>query len=436
MRNVMIAGAVGLVLSAPLSAQAAVSEQEVSELRQQVEALLARVQQLEVQNSQLVAGAAPAAPAEMEQLKSRVAELEATNDKQTDQLAQVVAADKSMDWASKLKWKGDLRYRHEVIDEETRDQRNRQRIRARIGMEAKVSDSLKTYIGIATGDPEDPRSTNATLGGGNLRKNIALDYAYFDWAAFDNTTVSLGKMKYPFERLSGAQFFYDGDVNPEGGAVRYKAGNGLFASGYGFWIAENSSSADPHVFGAQLGWESTFGLTLAAAYNDYTVKDMQLGISLDSGAPLAGNSFYGCGAGGAAACYLYDYNILDLDAEYGFKLGSMPVKVWASYIENTAINDLNTGYNIGFMFGKAKDQGSWEIGALYQDLEKDAQWGGVSDSDFAGGITQGKGFVVKGAYVPIKNTSLNLTYFDNTKNYDTASARDYQRLQLDFSMKF
>ena len=105
-------------------------------------------------------------------------------------------------------------------------------------------------------------------------------------------------------------------------------------------------------------------------------------------------------------------------------------------IENTAINDLNTGYNIGFMLGKAKDQGSWEIGALYQDLEKDAQWGGVSDSDFAGGITQGKGFVVKGAYVPVKNTSLNLAYFDNTNNYGTAGARDYQRLQLDFSMKF
>ena len=46
MRNVMIAGAVGLVLSAPMSAQAAVSEQEVSELKQQVQALLARVQQL------------------------------------------------------------------------------------------------------------------------------------------------------------------------------------------------------------------------------------------------------------------------------------------------------------------------------------------------------------------------------------------------------
>jgi hypothetical protein len=435
MRNLIIAGVVGMALSVPLSAQAVVSDQEVAELKQQVQALLARVQQLEAQNDQLAAGAATA-PAEIEQLESRVAVLETTNDKQSDQLAQVVAADKSTDWASKLKWKGDLRYRHEIIDEETKDQRNRQRIRARIGMEAKVSDSLKTYIGIATGDPEDPRSTNATLGGGNARKNVALDYAYFDWTAFDNTTVSLGKMRYPFERLSGAQFFYDGDVNPEGGSIRYKASNGLFASGYGFWIAENSSSADPHVFGAQVGWESAFGLTLAAAYNDYTVKDMTLGIDLDSGAPLGGNSFYGCGTGGLAACYLYDYNILDLNAEYGFKLGSMPIKVWASYIENTAVSDLNSGYNVGFMFGKAKDQGSWEIGALYQDLEKDAQWGGVSDSDFAGGLTQGKGFVVKGAYVPIKNTSLNLTYFDNTKNYDTASARDYQRLQLDFSMKF
>jgi BMFP domain-containing protein YqiC len=436
MRNVMIAGAVGLLLSAPLSAQAAVSEQEVSELRQQVEALLARVQQLEAQNGRPAAGEAPAAPAKLDELETRIAQIESTNDKQTDQLAQVVAADKSIDWASKLKWKGDLRYRHEMIDEETRDQRNRQRIRARIGMEAKVSDSLKTYVGIATGDPEDPRSTNATLGGGNVRKNIALDYAYFDWAAFDNTTVSLGKMKYPFERLAGSQLFFDGDVNPEGGSIRYKADNGLFASGYGFWITERSSGSDAHAFGTQLGWKSSFGLTLAAAYNDYSVQDIPLGIALDGGAPLGGNSYYICEGTQATACYLYDYHILGLDAEYGFKLGALPVKLWASYVNNTAVDDLNTGYNLGFMLGKASDVGSWEIGALYQDLEKDAQWGGVSDSDFAGGITQGKGLVVKGAYVPIKNTSLNLAYFDNTKNYDTASARDYQRLQLDFSMKF
>ena len=33
-----------------------------------------------------------------------------------------------------LKLKGDLRYRHELIDEEGKEQQNRQRIRARVGL--------------------------------------------------------------------------------------------------------------------------------------------------------------------------------------------------------------------------------------------------------------------------------------------------------------
>ena len=69
-------------------------------------------------------------------------------------------------------------------------------------------------------------------------------------------------------------------------------------------------------------------------------------------------------------------------------------------------------------------------------MEKDAQWGGVIDSDFAGGTTQGKGMQFKGAWVPVKNVAVNLTWFENTRNYDTSSERDYQRLQLDLSMKF
>ena len=50
MRNYFTAAAVALILSVPLTAQAAVSDQEVADLRQQVQALLARVQQLEARN--------------------------------------------------------------------------------------------------------------------------------------------------------------------------------------------------------------------------------------------------------------------------------------------------------------------------------------------------------------------------------------------------
>jgi len=435
MHKIMTAGAVGLLLSAPLSSQAAVSEQEVAELRQQVQALLERVQQLEARNAELGgAGAAPAA--RMEALEVRVAEVEEANDRQSDQLAQATVQARKLDWASKIKWKGDLRYRHEMIDEETRDTRTRHRIRIRTGLEAKVSDTMTAYVGIATGDPTDPRSTNATLGGGNLRKNIALDYGYMAWRATDNTVVSLGKMKYPFERFGGS-LFYDGDVNPEGGAIQYRAGNGVFVNGYGFWISESSSGADANVFGAQVGWEAPFGLTVAAAYNDYgAIQDNSIGL-----VDVGGNSTYGaantsCTGTGIVPCYVYDYDILEVGAEYAFSIGRVPVSLWADYITNTAIDDLNEGYNVGFKLGKASDPGSWEIAALYQDVEKDAQWGGVIDSDFAGGTTQGKGMQFKGAWVPVKNVAVNLTWFENTRNYDTSSERDYQRLQLDLNMKF
>ena len=440
MHKIMTAGAVGLLLSVPLSSQAAVSEAEVAELRQQVQALLERVQQLETRNAEL-AGSGAAAPAvRMEALEVRVAEVEEANDRQSDQMAQAAVQAKKVDWASKIKWKGDMRYRHEMIDEESRDTRTRHRIRIRTGLEAKVSDSMTAYVGIATGDPEDPRSTNVTLGGGNVRKSLGIDYGYLAWRPTESTALSLGKMKYPFERFGGS-LFYDGDVNPEGGALQFRASNGVFVNGYGFWITESSGGADANLLGAQLGWESPFGLMIAATYNDYgAIQYNSLGISLDSSEPLGGNSYYlagtSCSGAGTTACYLYDYDIVEVGAEYAFSLGRWPMKAWVNYLRNTAVDDLNEGYNIGFVLGKASNPGSWELAALYQDVERDAQWAGVIDSDFAGGTTQGKGMQFKGAWVPVKNVAVNLTWFENTRNYDTARERDYQRLQLDLSMKF
>jgi len=438
MRNLIIAGAVSLALATPLTAHAAVSEKEVAELKAQVEALLARVQQLETRNSQLAAASVtPAAdPARVAELEARVAEIESTNDRQTDQLAQAAAKDKGVDWASKVKLKGDFRYRHEMIDEEGKDQRDRQRIRARLGLEAKVADNMKAHLQFATGDLTDPRSTNATLGNSNLRKTIALDLGYVDWTVANGTVVSLGKMKYPFERFGGS-LFYDGDVNPEGGAIRYGAGNGLFASGWGFWLNEFSSQADPMVYGAQVGWQTGFGLKVAATYQNFSALQGNTAGLIDFG----GNTTYGaagtsCTGTGPVPCYLYDYDLVEVSAEYGFNVAGRPVSVWADYIQNTAVDDLNEGYNLGVKLGKASDPGSWELAALYQDLEKDAAWGGWIDSDFGGGTTQAKGFQFKGAWVPVKNTSLNLTWFQNTRDYDASSETDYQRLQLDFSMKF
>ncbi len=441
MRNFITAGAVGLILSAPLAAHAAVSDQEVADLKQQVQALLARVQQLETQNSgPVTAGSAPQSSVRVEQLEARVAEIETTNDRQTDQFAQAVAKDKSLDWASKLKLRGDLRYRHEMIDEESRATRDRQRIRARVGLDAKVTDNVSAGFQIATGTPDDPRSTNATLTDSNQRKGVQLDLAYIDWTVFADTTVTAGKQKYPWYRPGGS-LFYDGDVNPEGVAVKWGGKAGPFASAWGLWLSEVSSGSDASLIGAQLGWATDFGLTVAVIYHDFGAVQ---GSSLSFADYPAGNSTYSGNSScnlpapltGARSCYLNDYNLLGVSAEYSTKVGALPLAVWGDYIDNQDASDLNTGYNIGMKLGKASDPGSWEVGVLYQDVEADAQWGGFVDSDFAGGTTQGKGIQVKGGWAPVKNVALNLAWFDNTRSYDMASERDYQRLQLDFSIKF
>ena len=66
----------------------------------------------------------------------------------------------------------------------------------------------------------------------------------------------------------------------------------------------------------------------------------------------------------------------------------------------------------------------------------DAQFAAIVDSDFADGLTQGRGYVLQGAWAPIKNMTMKATYFINDRNYDTTSEVDYKRLQLDLNYKF
>lgn len=58
----------------------------------------------------------------------------------------------SLKWAENIKINGDLRYRYEMIDEEGSDNRNRNRIRARLGVAGKVNDDIEVKMRLATSD--------------------------------------------------------------------------------------------------------------------------------------------------------------------------------------------------------------------------------------------------------------------------------------------
>ena len=215
---------------------------------QELQALSARVGRLEQDNTQL--------KTENATLKAENDRLEATSEYLKDnaaatrkQLAQdgpkVAEAEritKAAEWASRLSWKADVRYRHEFVDpEEAVDEQTRQRIRARLALTAKINDTLSGTIGLATnGGNGDPRSTNQTLGEGWTRKGIALDLAYVDWKPTGSFGMSFGKMPQPWYKVSG--YFFDNDINPEGVSARFATGP-FFANAYGMWLSERSTLA-------------------------------------------------------------------------------------------------------------------------------------------------------------------------------------------------
>jgi len=442
-KNRMTAATLGLVLSAPITGHTATGgadPMEIEQLKGQVAALMQRVEQLE----KALATPPPAPPAvagsAAPPLEARLAAVEETNDRQTDQLAQSLVSTSAMDWARNIKWKGDLRYRNESFDiEGSSSDRVRDRLRVRFGMEAKVSPTLLVGIEVATGEGRDARSTNSTLDTASQHEEIGLDLAYVDWKLRPDMLVTLGKQRQPWFK-AGNSLFFDGDVNPEGASFQYGGKSGLFARAWGYWLEEMASAADSNVIGAQLGYAFGNGLTLAAGYWDYGAIQDQPALVF-SGTP-AGNSTYTANAActpsptGAVRCYNHDYNIGIVDAQWAGKAGSMPITLFGGYIENMDPSRLNTGYNLGFLLGKAADPHSWEFGVMYEDLEQDAQMAAFLDSDFADGRTQGKGYVVQGSWAPVKNMTMKATYFLNDRDYDTPAEVDYKRLQLDLNYKF
>jgi hypothetical protein len=119
-----------------------------------------------------------------------------------------------------------------------------------------------------------------------------------------------------------------------------------------------------------------------------------------------------------------------------FDMLGRPLLVFGNYVENQAVDDDDTGYSLGFKYGKTSNLHDWDIGYMYKRLEKDAALGLLSDSDFGGGGTDAKGHVFKGSYGLAKGIAAKFTYFINDQNISTDDPIDFKRLQLDLSFKY
>jgi len=405
---------------------------EIAELKAQLAVIMKRLERLEAKQAQ-----------KNVQIEKKIAAVEKK---------QVVSSqpplkgqwwdDPAVKWIKNVKLSGDLRYRHEYSDDETKNStRNRHRIRARLKIDAKVNDEVDLVFRLASGSSDSPTSTNQTLGEsspdstGFSSKAIWLDWAYADWHPdwAPRLNIIMGKMPTLFYKAGKNQLIWDGDVAMEGIGAKYKfnlcENTDMHLNAGGFWVKEASGDEDISLVGAQgyLKHKLTSGNKLigGASFYDY--------------GNLRGNSLGGFSAKGnstTGGIYDYDYNIFEAFVEYGFKVCDAPASVFGSYAKNMASGaSENTGWLIGAKYNKAKAPGSWELSYDYRSIEPDAVVGGLNDSDFIGGGTNGSGHRIGGKYQISKNFQFGVTYFINEKN-DNTTEDNFDLLQVDLIFKF
>jgi hypothetical protein len=375
--------------------------------------------------------------AEIEALQKRLAQLES----RTPPAPPTVPA-----WVSKMTWKGDLRVRGDSLDLEYAPDRNRIRIRARAGFEAKVNDTVRTEFALSTTEGGDPRASNQTLTGENSRKPILLDIASVEWSPHADWKFIAGKMRYPLIR-PGQSLFIDGDVNPEGLAATWTHGD-FFAGALYNVLEERSAAAESTEFGSQVAWRPRFGkakLSVGASY--YAFSHVQGRSPFHNGAANGNSTTTAPGACiDTSPCLVNDYDILELFAEWSLPVAGRPLAMFADYALNTtADNQLDTARGAGISWGKASDPRTWEVGIAWQQVEKDALYAQHFDSDYANGLTDSRGSIFRAAYAPARNWVINATWFLNETAVDVpvtvtgvgaVQGRAARRLQLDLNFKY
>ena len=369
----------------------AAADTSIAELRMQLKALQARLDSLEQQ---------------AEPTRNTVKALVASADK-------------------KANFKGDLRYRHEAFSIDEKPTRHRHRIRARLSTTKAIEENLDVSFGVATGS-SDPVSTNQTLGQGNSSKNLVLDLAYVQWQTpISGLKLRAGKFSNPIMRAGGSGLVWDGDLRPEGLGLTYKQGS-VFFNAMGSWLRESSSREDSLLYAAQFGSQQNLSddqkIRFGVGY--YTVTSPQPLFGEPSGNRVNPENDF-----------VSDFNSAEIFTQYDRPLDGLlsgDLTVYASYINNFGADDANTGYALG---AKIKSS-QFRLGWNYQRLEADAVFGGLSDSDFIGGGTDGTGHIFEVGYPLTKRVSLRGTLFVNETGLQSDQRDDYNRLMLDISYKY
>ncbi|MGK9233972.1 putative porin [Inquilinus limosus] len=363
---------------------------------------------------------------------------------------------------------------------DTRDDRYRGQVRARLGVEADLGAGFSTDIRLAAGNDLDPVSTNADMATALGNKNFNLDRAYIRYEGDPLGTggrlkVDAGRFGNPFY---STDLVWDEDVNFDGFALGYRqpvldqldawAAVGLFPlQEFAF------SSRDQVLYGGQIGvdWrpDEDTAVKLGVAYYDFNnmlgdpraidEDDHRRNLSVPA-FMQKGNSLWDVGDKGNPA--------VDSDDLVAFGLASkfQELNVTASLdlsvfdpIHIVLTGDLvaNLGYDKKAVTARVGEEGrksgnmaylarvlvghpeirhgnDWNASFTYKYLESDSVVDAFTDSDFHNGGTNAKGFILAGNYGVADDVWLGLRWLSS----DAISGPKFSvdTLMLDINARF
>ncbi|OAD19406.1 conserved hypothetical protein, secreted [Candidatus Thiomargarita nelsonii] len=338
---------------------------------------------------------------------------------------------------------GDFRLRLEAdwdsqkADGTQRSDRNRARIRARVGLKSNPTDNFTFGVRLRSGSDNNHLSPHITIIDFDDNNTGDADFNFDKWFLKAKTNQLwgwVGRNSLPFWKQN--EMFWDDDATPVGLAAGYKLGFG--AAELALNTAYFTLPAGMHKFSGNLGlgqlvFSTKFGgnkLTAAAGF---------LNIDANPDDPDAGHSS------------LWDNNGF---RDYQIWIGSLQAKAgnltlgvdWMHNAEDysetdpdpftVANRDETDAYVASIIFGKTKEKGDWLLGYYYAHIETLAINSSYAQDDWGRWNPQSsnmKGHEVRMAYKHLKFLTIVGRFY---LIEDITDDQDGKRFRLDFNYKF
>ena len=365
------------------------------------------------------------------------------------------------------------------------DDANRMRLRARLGVEATVSEDVTASMRFSTGNTTDRTSTNQTMGQAFNKYAVVFDQAYMSFRPLGPVAdFRGGRMPNPF---FSTDLVWADDLGFEGVSVSGKKVFGgtseAFATAGYFPLSEFKPGTSPSrgLIGLQAGaamklgsTKLKFGLALydfqnlaaqkesAGAFASQQV-DYAVRYEYGTGFRQRGNTLFAVNAPGDTGARVYglasDFRVLNMTAALDLAtVNGVPLTLTADAVTNLAFNratiksrvgvPLSDGMESGYMAKIAlgdhlvRRKGDWNASLAYRYLGSDATLDAFTNSDFGLGGTNNQGFILGGSYGWYDNTVVSARWMSANQidsyapGSNPATKLSVDTLQFDLAVRF